>query len=123
MTTAPHIGMKVWAFDQNRRVYKRDEKGRAIGGPIWREHWQPLEIVGETSRSWLVGPEWAKQHPEQASRVAKKDWPGSLACSEEEIGRRAFVEDRHKLAQRITQCRDFDTLKKIEAALNEAPEN
>lgn len=121
--TAPHVGMKVWAFDQSRRVYKHDEKGRAIGGPIWREHWHQLEIVGETSRSWLVGPEWARSQPERASKIAKKDWPGSLACSEEDIDRRAFVEERHKLADLIRQCHDFDTLKKIEAALRSAPEN
>lgn len=114
----PHVGMKVWAFDQNHRVYKRDERGKAIGGPIWREHWVPMEVVGETSRSWLVGPEWARKNPERATKIAKKDWPGNLAVSQADIDRRAFVETRYKIADRVGNCRDYDTLKAIETALD-----
>lgn len=111
----PYIGMKVWRFDQNRRVYAKDGNGRPVGGrPIWREHWRQLEIVGETSRSWLVGAAlW------RADKVPKKNWPGEYAFSEEEIDRRGYVEDRHRLVRRVQDCRDYDTLKKIEAALNE----
>ena len=114
----PHIGMKVWAFDVNNRVYKRDENGKASGGPIWREHWVPMEIVGETSRSGLVGPEWAKKHPERATKIAKRDWPGSLAVSEADIDRRAFVETRYAIGRRVQNCTDYATLKTIEAALD-----
>lgn len=120
MTTPPHIGMKVWRFDVNRRVYARDENGRAKGGPIWREHWEPLEIIGETSRSWLIGTEWMRRSPDRADKVAKSSWPGTLATSEEDIDRRAFIEERHKLAERVHQCRNYDTLKAIEAALEAA---
>ena len=121
MEITPHIGMRVWSFDVNRRVYKRDESGKALGGPIWREHWTPCVVVGETRVSWLIGSEWMLDRPDthhRASRVPKKDWPGSLATSEADIDRAAFVEQRHQLAQRIQNCRDFDTLKAIEAALD-----
>lgn len=116
---APHIGMKVWRFDQNRRVYRRDANGRAVGGPIWREHWEPLEIIGETSRSWLIGrPGWK---PHAADKCAKAKWPGPYATSEDDIDRAAFVEGRHALAERVHRCRDFTTLKAVEAALDAAP--
>lgn len=119
----PHVGMKVWAFDVNRRVYRRDENGRAVGGPIWREHWAPRFVIGETRVSWLVGDEFMLGKSEwfkRADKIAKKDWPGSLALSEEDIDRRAFVEGRWALADRIKSCTDYDTLKKIEAALDGA---
>jgi hypothetical protein len=117
----PHIGMKVWEFDQNLRVYERDENGRAMGGPIWRKHWRELQVIGETSRSWLVGSEWQKSDPSRAMKIAKRDWPGDLAISEEDLDRRAFVEQRYKLARAIETCRDYDTLKAIEAALAAKP--
>lgn len=119
--TTPYVGMKVWTFDQSHRVYARDAKGKAIGGPIWREHWVPLEIVGETSRSWLVGHEWARKNPERATKIAKAAWPANLAVSQEDIDRRAFVETRHGLARTVENCRDYDTLKTIEAALAGQP--
>lgn len=116
--TAPHIGQRVWRFDLNRRVYERDADGNARGGPIWREYWEPLVVIGETARSWLVGPEWMAKSPERAMKIAKKDWPGSLATSEEDIERVRFVDQRHKLADRLKLCTDYDTLKAIEKALD-----
>lgn len=117
--TEPYIGMQVWAFNQNRRVYQRDESGKAIGGPIWREHWEPLVVVGETKVSWLVGPEWMLGcDTSRATKVPKKSWPGVYKTSEAEIDKAAFVEARWSLAQRIQGCRDYDTLKAVESALD-----
>jgi len=108
--TTPHIGMKLWRWNENRRVYERNpETGRAIGGPIWREHWEPCEIIGETSRSWLVG---------KAEKIPKSQFPGEYATSEEDIERRAYVIGmRHKLADRLRNCKCYETIKKIEDAL------
>lgn len=113
----PHVGMKLWVFDQNRRVYAKDANGKSFGGPIWREHWVPTEIIGETSRSWLIGPEWMKTQLTRADKLAKKSFPGHYALSEADIDKAAFVRDRSKLADAIHRCADYDTLKTIEAAL------
>jgi hypothetical protein len=46
---APHCPDKpthVWVFDVNRRVYP------------YRKHWVKHLIIGQTSRSWLIGPTW-----------------------------------------------------------------
>ena len=45
------IGDKFWSFDLNRRRYG---EGRKI---IYREHYFRVEIIGETSRSWIIGRE------------------------------------------------------------------
>ena len=39
----------------DRRVYRRDETGRARGGPIGRYAYEPAEIVGENKVSWIIG--------------------------------------------------------------------
>jgi hypothetical protein len=46
------VGDTIYRFDEYRRVYKRDENGRASGGPIYREHFMPVKITGEGPRSW-----------------------------------------------------------------------
>lgn len=48
------IGDTVWVFEINRRVYPRGEKG-LHSAPIYREHFMPYEVIGQTSRSWLIG--------------------------------------------------------------------
>ena len=48
----------VWVFDLNRRVYPVTAPGQLSRSPIYREHWAKREIIGETSRSWLIDPTW-----------------------------------------------------------------
>jgi len=48
----------VWVFDCNRRVYPVIAPGGISGPPIYREHWVKHEIIGEATRSWLIGPAW-----------------------------------------------------------------
>jgi hypothetical protein len=48
------VGDIIWHFDDNRRVYERDGLGRAVGGPIYDEHFIACTITGEVGRSWLV---------------------------------------------------------------------
>jgi hypothetical protein len=105
------IGDTIWIFDSNRRVYPRDADGRATGGPIWREHWKPLVIVGETSRSWLT---------DCGNKIAKKGTdPQNVSFSEAEIDRAAWVHDNAiKISRRVWACGDFEKLKAIEATLD-----
>jgi len=51
MTTLS-IGSTVWIFDENYRVYTKD--GPGWGRIIYREHFRPHEIVGETGVSWVL---------------------------------------------------------------------
>lgn len=50
------VGSTVWIFDESRCVYHCGPDGRLSIGPIWREHWRPVTITGETRVSWIVGP-------------------------------------------------------------------
>lgn len=49
------VGDILLTFQDSHRVYQRDDRGRAVCGPIWREHWRPTPITGETRVSWQLG--------------------------------------------------------------------
>jgi hypothetical protein len=102
---------KCWVFDVNRRVYKKDENGRSEGGPIWREHWRPITIIGETRNSWL-GFNGTKKIP-------KKGGYG-ICFSEEELNKEAWVhENGHRIADKLRFCKDYEKLQKIYHILND----
>lgn len=48
---------KVWIFDSNQRVYQKDAKGNSVGAPIYREHFRPMYIIGETRKFYILGHE------------------------------------------------------------------
>jgi hypothetical protein len=108
--TAPKVGDTIWVFDENRRVYARDEKGHSVGRPIWRECWRPVPIRGETKVSWVT---------DFGAKINKKSPGDRVAFSEADIDRAAYVEDaRQNLRRRVEWCRDYETLKAIEALLD-----
>lgn len=100
---------KVWVFDGNRRVYPKNGRG----GPIWREHWQRLFVVGETRQSWLCWYSADPHNREKLIRVPKKGGRG-IAFSEAEIDMQEWIHNhRHKISARADRVDDYDTLKKI----------
>jgi hypothetical protein len=112
------IGDVFFMFDSNRRVYAKDANGRSIGGPLFRGHFYPVEVYGETSRSWLVGrpgrpalSEWLR--PELAAKVPKaKPFPPLYTA--EDVDRAVWVrENGHRLAERVSYVKDYDKLRQI----------
>ena len=63
------IGDTLYRFDGNRRVY-RDRSPSGGGGPIYREHFEPLKIEGENRLSWVLDGGW---------KVNKKSLKGEAA--------------------------------------------
>ncbi len=97
------IGDTIWRFNTNRRVYSDDKSA-----PIWREHWEPLTIIGETTRSWLVGYYY------KPYRVPKKGSdPRQWVFSEEEIENRDWVErHKHRISRAVLHA-DYYALKEV----------
>ena len=107
------VGDPVWVFDINRRVYASDGRG----GPIWREHWVKRQITAETTRSWIVGEGWA-----QIKIPKKGEQPHGIAWSEQEIERRAYVEENsHRIADKLRHIRDYETLSKVAELIGYLP--
>lgn len=101
------IGSTVWIFDEDHRVYPKDK--RFGSGPIYREHFRPEIIDGETRTSWLIGSkQWRKS---DWIRINKKN-PQCCVSIEEVEGRVWAQEHRHRILQ-LAQTSDYETLRKI----------
>lgn len=93
-----------WLFDENRRVYRKDKSGNSYGGPIWREHWRKVEIVGETSRSWLTS----------CHRKVPKNGSERVCFSKQEITNQEWIhEHKYKIARLVERCHDWQVMKAI----------
>lgn len=106
------VGGTVWIFDLNHRVYRERRQGEkyAGGGPIWREHWVPRKIVGETARSWVL--EWGGKVPKKGADLSR------IAFSAADIDRRAWVHDNRFLIERaISRIDDYETLRAVAALI------
>ena len=106
------VGDTVYWFDVNRRVYTKDASGHSTGGPIWRQHWRKVEVIGETARRWLLS--------HYAGKIPKKGpTPRGFSLCEREIDRAEWVEkNKHKLISHLTQRVDnYDVLKQIAALI------
>lgn len=120
------MGDVIWQFDVNSRQY-RTRKGHSYGSPIWRAHWRPMVIVGETKMSWLVVSQSLAQYshgqaldPKRCVKLSKKN-PDRISWvfSEEELDERSWINDnRVRLSEVIRDFKDYETLKKVAALIN-----
>lgn len=99
------IGTTFYFFDENRRHYERDKNGRSVGGAIFSKKFRPIVVYGETSRSWLAGPEW---HPH---KIPKKDF-GKYYTHESMMEKIWAVSNRPKIKDAVGACSVSD-LKRI----------
>jgi hypothetical protein len=124
------IGDSVWIFDSNHRVYPKPEPGHSYagGGPIYREHWRERFIIGETSRSWLIG--YRRDGTPVHSRIkVAKTLPGSIHCSGRGYGPSKIAYSwteveadvwahghRYPIVRMVERC-DGETLKQVAALI------
>jgi hypothetical protein len=98
--TRMKIGDTLYKFDVNRRVYPKPEPGRAFssGGPIYREHFMPLKIVGENKVSWVL--EWNVKAPKKdADRIQKR------ILTAAEVDDDCWANDhRHRIRDLLQHC-------------------
>lgn len=96
------IGKTIWRFDINRRVYSKKNKG-----PIYREHWVPINVIGETSRSWLYGS------ARKPYRVPKNGPHPGFALTQEEVDEDCWAnENRRYIVNMVERC-PLDVLKRV----------
>lgn len=115
------VGDPIYQYDMNRRVYRKGKDGHTTGSPITREHWVEKKIIGETTRSWLIGPDWS------LTKLPKKDLAeGKLTgycLSLEEVEQRVFVADHRHLISTVVSVQDYDKLKAIADLIGYKPED
>lgn len=106
------VGKKIWHLNPMNRVYEKDAKGHSTGGPIYAAYWQEVDVIGETSRSWLVG---YKFNP---TKIAKKDLASGMLrgykVTREEVDKDIFMNThQHKIVSKVSDIRDYETLKAV----------
>lgn len=118
------IGSKLWMFDENRRVYAKTEN-KFAGRTIWREHWRPMKVVGETRVSWLVGfegsalplqPHMLRKLPKTAFKAGA--CPQGWALSEAHVAELVWAkENTWRLSQEVLRCYDPRVLRAVDELL------
>jgi len=99
------VGETIWRFDENHRVY--DKPG--IGGRIvYKEHFVPEKITGETAQSWLV--QWGERvvwkiNKKTLTTAMKNGFHGAQFFTAEGMEENIWVLDhRHKIARLLEQA-------------------
>lgn len=103
------VGSVVFVHDQNHRVYTDRN-----GGPNPRYHYRPERVIGETSRSWLVG--WGHRpdkHP-------KADPCGLYGLDDVEDALWVSTQ-RYRIARAIEVIRDADMLRAVAKLIDFEP--
>lgn len=113
------IGDTVYQFNEGARTYRRDENGRATGGPIYAGHFQPHKITGEEKRSWIV---LAPGHA-IPNKIGKNTIDGEYSVwnSAERMAAKVWAhENGRTVGDSVRKCTHLPTLKAIAALLIEA---
>lgn len=113
------VGDIVYVFDLNHRVYpeKKDNNAYSGSGPIYREHFVKRQIVGETTRSWLVAFEGAAADAHYATKHAKKE-PRNGLHTLEQVTEQVYIHDHSYRIQDAIKHVDYATLRKIAELIN-----
>ena len=95
------IGDTLYRFDGNRRVY-RDRTALGGGGPIYREHFEPLKIVGENKVSWILERGWKVRKSDLKGETKSFHYGGRGFFTAEGMATDIWDHDhRHKIVDAI----------------------
>ena len=104
------VGDKVYTYNENRRVYPEDKT--ISSGPIYREHFELKEIVGETTQSWIVGyPGWSADSRACSKHKKKADHPSLF--SKAEVEEEVYMHDHAYKIANLVHHANYKTLKAI----------
>ena len=93
----------IWQFDVNRRVYL---DGRS--GPSYRHHWHKVNVVGETTVSWILS----------SGKKVKK----SNTFSDSDVEDQIYIHDnKYKIADLVQHIDDAETLRAVDAIVRPNP--
>lgn len=116
------VGATVWVFDVDRRIYPKPEAGRtwASGGPIYREHFVPRLVVGETSRSWILS---CRTKVDKKTLESARDSRGyrKRIYNEAQVDDACFLNDeRRRISEDVAGSTDVGLLRRIDELLKAA---
>jgi hypothetical protein len=116
MKTDFKVGDEVYLFSENARVYTKAAPGEKWTGSkiIFRGYFVKYKIVGETSRSWLIGCEWKPTKYPKNRKVENPHWWAGRFYTQEEVDEACWLEtNRQALADTVKFCLDIAKLKEV----------
>jgi hypothetical protein len=115
------IGQRVWEFDANRRIYRRDADGRSFGGSIFAEHFREMKVWAVEGRSYVIGlpdPQWAYSRRKVGFQKAEE----AYRTDDEKAADIWLNDHRYPLSQLVGRCDDVGLLKKVAGVVGYEPE-
>lgn len=111
------IGSKVYIYDENHRVYF-DDNGKKTLSPIYKKYFISVEVVGETSRSWLVD---SRFNPIKCPK--KNPFSHGIIYSQEMMENMVWINsNRWRIIESIRRLEDADRLRKIAEIIDATPQ-
>lgn len=111
-----NIGDTVYYFDQNRRIYPKDEDGRQIGRPIYLEHFRPVVIMGEVAKSWLLNV--SVTIGDRSVTKVSKAVAETMFFTMDEVDKAVWVEENaYRIRSFVRDCDDYETMQAIDAVI------
>lgn len=110
------VGDTLYRFSANRRVYPKPGTFSGGGAPIYREHFEPLKIIGENKVSWLLEQDW-KASKRDLKSAASMQYGGRGFFTAEGMEDDIWQHDhRYKIRDLFDRC-SVDTLRQIASLL------
>ena len=108
------IGDILWRFDSNRRVYRDPTSISGGGGPIYREHFEPLKIISENKVSWILERGWKVRKSDLKGEAKSFHYGGRGFFTADDMEKDIWShEHRHKIADMIQRAATVAQLKQI----------
>lgn len=105
------IGDKIYYFNQNYRVYSKDNKGECI----YNEHFRPLYITNENEKEYIVDENYTINKRSNLLIMYKEK---TNYYTEQEKKDNVFIkENAYKLSQIVRDIDSAEKLKKIKEIL------
>ena len=104
------VGATVWKHDP---YFRRYDRNREATQP--RERFRPHIIMGETTRSWIVGHAWeGKKFPKNCANTKMRR---GYLISEQEVDDMIWSSEHRYRVARAVEYTDIPTLRKIAAMI------
>lgn len=119
-----NMGDTLYLFDSNRRVYPNvtdDEKKAGkiwpSGGPIYREHFRPLLIAGETPGTWVLEPGRLTVN-KKTLKARRTAFGQECVYTKDQVDAKVYIHDNAtRIAALVEHCHNVDLLKRIDKML------
>jgi hypothetical protein len=98
----------VWVLNATAASIPKRSRGNSHVPPIYREHWVKHEIIGETSRSWLITEGWRTVKIPKRGASRRR-----FLFSEKDVDDNAWANDHRYRIEQLIQTLSPEKLRQV----------